>query len=89
MMDTLIEHKYTVLEIDRMRRATKELMFPLKAWISCTMAQRAGGFVSEETIWQRVESQLRTYMLTGIRPEELESLQKERAKAFNATRPAA
>lgn len=85
MTDTLVAHKYTVLEIARMRDSIQELMFPWQ-WVSPTTSGRPGLALDD---YQRVEAQLRTYMLAGIRPEELETLQKERHEAFNTTRPAA
>lgn len=83
MTDHLIEHRYTVPEIERLRTATYGLMFPLR-WISSTLGTRdgSGGRVGESEA--KVEVQVRTYMLTGIRPEELEELLKQReAEAEN------
>ena len=76
-MDHLIDHKYTILEIERMRIATDALMFPT-VWSSRTSSYRpgTGGKPGEQET--KVEVQVRTYMLAGIRPEELEALQKER-----------
>lgn len=85
-MDPLIGHKYSVLEIERMRKATDGLMFP-SVWLSANTSFRegSGGMRGEQEA--KVEVQLRTYMLAGIRPEELEDLWKEREKAHQLARP--
>lgn len=73
----LIDHHYTILEIERMRVAVKALMFPI-VWTSRNSgyAPGSGGYPGEPE--GKIEGQLRTYMMAGIRPEELEALQKER-----------
>ena len=76
-MDHSIDHKYTVLEIERMRIATNALMFPI-VWSSRTSGYRPGTGGKRGEQKAKVEVQVRTYMLAGIRPEELEALQKER-----------
>ena len=69
----LIDHRYTVIEIERMRAATDALMFPM-VWDSLGNgpAPGSGGLPGERE--KKVEVQLRTYMMAGTRPEELESL---------------
>lgn len=78
MTEHLIDHGYTVLEIERMRRAVYDIMFPI-VWYTLHSGSQpgAGGRVGEAEA--KVEVQLRTYMLNGTRPEELEALAKERA----------
>ena len=72
MTEHLIDHRYTVLEIERMRQATDGLVFP-KSFFS-------GIYYGPNTAERerKTECQLQTYMMAGIRPEELESLVKER-----------
>jgi hypothetical protein len=74
----LIDHRYTVVDIERMRRATEKLMFPL-IWTSAHAGSYAGAGGMPGEPEGKVEVQLRTYMMAGIRPDELEALAKERA----------
>ena len=57
----MVERKYSVAEIDRMRRALERI---------CTPTNR-GYFPAE--VEKRVEERLRTYMQNGTDPEELEA----------------
>lgn len=84
-MTDLIDHRYSVPEIERMRKATYELMFPC-VWYDATHGSRPGSGGRPGETEAKVEVQLRTYMLAGIRPEELESLQKEREDALERHR---
>jgi hypothetical protein len=59
--DSVSDHKYSVAEIDRMRAAA----FKMTGWNEhdpCELGQRAS----------RAEDKLRTYMLNGTSPGELE-----------------
>lgn len=76
MSDHLIDHRYTVIEIERMRKATRAIMFPI-VWYSRTSGG-VPGTGSADRPEEKVELQLRTYMLAGVRPEELEALEKQR-----------
>lgn len=78
MTDHLISHAYTVLEIERMRTAVYELMFPL-VYSSRHHGSRPGSGGQPGECAAKVEVQLRTYMLNGTRPEELEAVVKDRA----------
>ena len=77
MCERLINHSYSVPEIERMRRALRSLLFPI-VWFSSTSGETHGsGRPGDDD--RRIEGQLRTYMLAGTRPEELETLAAERA----------
>lgn len=78
MTDHLISPSYTVLEIERMRKATYAVMFPLRYTSRSSGYYPGTGGAPGETE-AKVEVQLRTYMLNGTRPEELEALAAERA----------
>lgn len=75
MADHLIDHRYTVLEIDRMRRAIYKLgnlsarKFGGPGIFYESVAEQRAAMAEEGS---RVEDEVRTYMLAGIRPEELE-----------------
>lgn len=56
------EAKYTVTEIDEMRAAIRVRLLPT-----------GDGIVDLTGFNERVETQLRTYMLNGTRPKELPS----------------
>jgi hypothetical protein len=58
----MAERKYSVSEIDRMRRAITEVVWD-QHWSPKTQAPV-------------IEDRLRTYMLNGTEPEELEALSK-------------
>lgn len=84
---------YTVFEIDQMRSDVKRIMYPTR-WDS-----RYNGVTnyndSAVNIDLRIEARLRTYMLSGIRPEELTARAKEveaegerRRKSFPETEAA-
>ena len=74
-MEHFIDHKYSVIEIERMRAALGDILFPVQ-WYSSTSGM--GGYNPDrKDDAERVESQLRTYMLAGIRPEEIEVRRKE------------
>ena len=68
------ERSYTVAEIDRMRGAIIR-----RHWCSCVFENRTtwtrigsvGAFTDTEKT-ECVEEQLRTYMLAGVDPKELE-----------------
>jgi hypothetical protein len=79
MPDHLIDYKYTVIEIDRMRSALNELLYPM-TWTSRYTAHGSGGTPGRQE--SSVEQQLRTYMMAGTRPEELEA-ELEKAKAIS------
>lgn len=76
-MTDLINHKYTIVEIEKMRIAVNDLMFPT-VWRSAThgWVPGSGGRPGEQE--KKVEEQVRTYMLAGVRLEELEALCKNR-----------
>ena len=74
------DHKYSVPEIERMRIAVDALMFPT-VWNSARHGYRPGTGGSPGEQEKKVEVQLRTYMLNGTRPEELEAIAKEREAA--------
>jgi hypothetical protein len=61
------ERKYTVSEISRMRRAIGE-----DVWIP--------GIVYEEDPRKIIESELRTYLIAGLSPDDLEDQLKARRK---------
>jgi hypothetical protein len=67
----LVEHRYTVNEIDRMRAAVRQ-MLSVTVWRSAYSGE-ARYHPPEE-----VEMHVRTYMLAGIRPEEVEKTAAER-----------
>lgn len=71
MSDHLIDHKYTVVEIRRMRDAVKGLMSPVY-WESRSRGHCGGSYVQQDRDLA-IEEQLRTYMMAGIRPEDLEA----------------
>jgi hypothetical protein len=76
--DHLIDHRYTVLEIDEMRSAIFEIMNPVR-WMSATSAMVLSSPDPDE-----VERMLRTYMLNGTRPDELNRMAIEaREKSEN------
>lgn len=86
MSDHLIDHKYTVLEIERMRKATYELMFPW-VWHSHNASSRVGSGGRAGEAEEKAEVQLRTYLLAGVRPEELEAIQIGREEQYRLNRP--
>lgn len=67
--------KYTVAQIDDMRSALYELLYPRGGW-------------DHEEGPREVERQLRTYMLNGTTPEELweEAVRRAPAKGEGYTR---
>jgi hypothetical protein len=87
----MIDKQYTVEEIDRMRSAVRYIIFP------------DGHFsddfpIEERYVQKQTEDQLRTYMINGTRPEELEELvsdkeewlrwrNKERQKCWDTAPP--
>ena len=85
MTDHLIDHRYSVLEIERMRKALYEVMFPV-VWMSATAGSRPGTGGRPGEVEAKVETQLRTYMLAGSRPEELEAIAQERLLASQKQR---
>ncbi len=67
----MLERAYTVAEIDRMRRAVDHL------WLFGCMLNEAPSLQQSRTYDETertafVEEMLRTYMLAGVGPEELE-----------------
>ncbi len=68
---------YTVQEIDRMRRLLPEIMFPT-IWYSRTSGMGSGGSYKETDRKTEIEERLRTYLLAGIRPEQLEEEARRR-----------
>ena len=83
--EPLVDHRYTIIEIDRMRQATDTIMFPT-VWLSSTLGYRPGtdGQIGEHE--KKVEDRLRTYLLAGVRPEELEELAKATAQEAERNR---
>ena len=79
MSDHLINHKYTILEIERMLVALKEVMFPI-VWHSAQHGTMPGFGGKPGETEEKIEVQLRTYMLNGTRPEELEEAAKEKVR---------
>lgn len=84
-MSHLIDHRYTILEIERMRKAAYEIAFP---WVasSRTSGHRSGNCGNQEVAERTAEEHVRTYMMSGIRPEELEARVAELDSEFRAKR---
>lgn len=80
MTDHLIDHRYTVLEIDRMRAAVW--------WLDNPRGRDREVFIDTRSHEQlaadeaSVEGKLRTYMLAGVRPEELEAAAEAREAEY-------
>lgn len=80
------QRKYSIDEIDRMRRAVKELSM---GW---TARFYSGSRALFEPSFEEIEGKLRTYMLNGTAPEELDEvvgedrarLEKEQARFRNS-----
>lgn len=85
MTEHLISHAYTVPEIERMRSALHGIMFPV-TWVSADAGYGAATMFNERE--EKIELRLRTYMLNGTRPEELEAIAKERAEQSEQQRRA-
>lgn len=77
MSDHLIQHAYTVLEIERMRKALYDVMFPV-VWTHPWCGFRPGTGGKDGAMEEKIERQLRTYMLNGTRPDELEAIAQQR-----------
>ena len=70
--DPLIHHRYTVLEIERMRKAVFEADWTTR-WVTAYSGITQGPLdYDKKDDW--IERQVRTYMLNGTRPEELEAV---------------
>ena len=67
MTDTIIDRRYTVEEIDRMRELVGEIAVCTPGFLMKPRGSRA---------WN-TRRDVRTYMLAGIRPEELETRLKK------------
>jgi len=73
-----IEYRYTLAEIDQMRSSLYVLASP-----HCSIPQE---YVTDQTGFaKRIEEQLRTYLMAGIKPEELKA--KEKAWTDSRTKP--
>ena len=68
----LIDHKYSVVEIERMRDAIPRFTWPMY-WRSETDGDRGDYWLRPGEREREIERHLRTYMMAGIRPEELEA----------------
>lgn len=77
MTEHLIDHKYTVQEIEQMRDDLDIILFPI-TWISADSG--VGGSWRAGEREDMIERQLRTYMMAGVRPEEI----RQRAIEANA-----
>ncbi len=85
--DQLINHKYTVLEIEYMRGIVDQLLHGTNnIWYPRSGPEYPS---SKEENENRVERQLKTYMLAGVRPEELQILHAERLAVAERERAAA
>lgn len=77
MRDGLINHSYTICEIERMRKAVYAIMFPV-VWHSRSRGIIPNGGGRPGQSEEKAEIQLRTYMVAGIRPEALEEHGREK-----------
>lgn len=69
-------HKYSVVDIQRMRAAIELLLWPRGLWQGPIM-----GVVPNHERTRAVEDHLRTYMENGTTADELEQSAKEAIKA--------
>jgi hypothetical protein len=83
--DPLINYCYTVHEIERMRAALDAVMFPT-VWLSRTSGHRPGTGGRPGELEEKIERQLRTYMLNGTRLKELEALAQQREEQSERAR---
>jgi 3'-phosphoadenosine 5'-phosphosulfate sulfotransferase (PAPS reductase)/FAD synthetase len=78
----LIDHRYTIREIEEMRSLVHKLLkFRNSYWSSAWLSHGYNPQTAE------VEEHLRTYMMTGIRPDELKKRAQEEANRFYSSRP--
>lgn len=69
-MSDLGMRPYTVLEIDRMRKALRKR----HPFDECLMGQTLGMYETRRHRWtMEIEDKLRTYMTAGVEPSELET----------------